>query len=330
MKKFVALVVGIFLVLGLAGCGNKPTSSLIAPTLPVTGTVIKTPSVTPTEAVNTPAGATATPTDKVEPTPTAKPTDAATNTPVPTDTPTPVSTNTPTPTNTPAPTAGAQDPMADGKLVVVLDPGHGGSWTGAVSGNYVEAVLNLKIANYCYEYLKEHYPSIEVYMTRTDNTVFSTDLATDLKARVNYAVEKKADAIVSLHLNASGTGQASGCLICTQHRASVKAAAGELGTRILEQLEALGIKSRAMTKGERTGLYIRYSSDNFDENGNPKEYYQICRNAADNNLVGIIVEHAFIDSAADSVFFDSEEDLKALGVADALGIAAYFGVGATQ
>jgi N-acetylmuramoyl-L-alanine amidase len=216
-------------------------------------------------------------------------------------------------------------PGDDGKIVVVLDPGHGGIWTGATSRGYVEAEITLKIANYCKEYIEKTYPSIKVYMTRTENKTFSNDLPTDLKERIYFAKEKNADVLVSLHLNAFN-GKSSGCLICTQHQPQVKDDAARLGTLILEQLEALGIKSRAMSNGVRKGLYIRYSSDFFDDQGNPKEYYQICRNAANENLVGIIVEHCFIDSEDDTKYFADEEAIRRLAIADAKGIAKYFGI----
>ncbi|MBO7401610.1 MAG: N-acetylmuramoyl-L-alanine amidase, partial [Lachnospiraceae bacterium] len=169
---------------------------------------------------------------------------------------------------------------------------------------------------------------IEVSLTRTDKNAFQTvakteTLALDLMTRIQIAKERNADVLVSLHLNEGG---GSGCLICTQHRDNVKDDAAKLGTLILEQLETLGIQSRAMSNGVRKGLYIRYSGDHFDDKGNPLEYYQICRNAANEDLVGIIVEHCFIDSASDSKYFATEDAIRALAEADAKGIAAYFGL----
>ena len=314
MKRIIAILV-VLMAVAAAGCGYKPTGIILAPTMAGNG---GTP-VPGKDVSGTPAGAG---TDTPAPT---KPEDT-TATPVPTEAPTetPVPTSTPTPTVTPTPEA--VDPANDGKIVVVLDPGHGGIWTGAVSGNYVEAAINLKIGHYCLEYIREHYPQIEVYMTRTEDKTFSNDLPTDLLERILFAKAKNADVLVSLHLNASGSGNASGCLICTQHRDNVKDNANRLGSLILERLEALGIKSRAMSNGVRQGLYIRYSGDHFDDKGNPLEYYQICRNAANEDLVGIIVEHCFIDSASDSKYFATEDAIRALAEADAKGIAAYFGL----
>ncbi len=317
MKRLLVLMI-ILSTFAAAGCGYKPTGIILAPTMagasPTAGGNGGDVDPVNTKAPEDPTDVPATPTESgkdATPSPTEVP---ATPTPEPTK----------APTATPEPTKPA-DPSKDGKIVVVLDPGHGGIWTGAVSGEYVEATINLKIANYCREYLQAHYPQMEVYMTRTENKTFSNDLPTDLLQRILYAKDKNADVLVSLHLNAYN-GTSSGCLICTQHQPQVKDEAARLGTRILEQLEALGIKSRAMSNGVRTGLYIRYSSDHFDDNGNPKEYYQICRNAANENLVGIIVEHCFIDSASDSKYFATEDAIRALGEADAKGIAAYFGL----
>ena len=311
MKKCIFAVLLIICALCACACG-RVTGAILAPTMPG--------STTPVEKA---------PTSKSEPTgtaPTDKPTDVPTSepsTPTPTMEPQNSPTPTPTPTQAPTPTSSA----GNGKIVVVLDPGHGGPWTGATSRGYVEAEINLKIAFYCKEYIEQHYPKLEVYMTRTENKTFSSDLPTDLKERIYFAKDKNAAVLVSLHLNAGGgLNGPGGCLICTQHQPQVKDEAARLGTLILEQLEALGIKSRSMSNGVRKGLYIRYSEDFFDEQGNPKEYYQICRNAANENLVGIIVEHCFIDSEADTKYYADDEAIRRLAIADAKGIAKYFGL----
>lgn len=50
-------------------------------------------------------------------------------------------------------------------MVVVLDPGHDGTHGGSSANGFVEAQLNLKIAQYCKAELEEYY-GVTVYMTR--------------------------------------------------------------------------------------------------------------------------------------------------------------------
>ena len=50
------------------------------------------------------------------------------------------------------------------KIVIALDPGHGGIQPGAVNGSLLEKNLTLKVANYIKEYLSE-YDNIEVGLT---------------------------------------------------------------------------------------------------------------------------------------------------------------------
>ena len=50
-------------------------------------------------------------------------------------------------------------------IVIVLDPGHGGSDVGARRGSVYEKTINFKVAQYCKAEL-EQYEGVKVYMTR--------------------------------------------------------------------------------------------------------------------------------------------------------------------
>ena len=67
--------------------------------------------------------------------------------------------------------------------VVVIDPGHGGQFDGAVSGKLVEKELTLKVSKYLKEYLESNYSNVEVYLTRETDTEFSSSLKDDLEDR---------------------------------------------------------------------------------------------------------------------------------------------------
>ena len=96
----------------------------------------------------------------------------------------------------------ATQSTANPNLVVVLDPGHGGSDPGACKYGLREADLTLKIAQYCKSKLEE-YSHVEVYMTRT------ADTDNNLANRVAYAKKFNPDVFVSIHINAVG-GQHGG------------------------------------------------------------------------------------------------------------------------
>jgi N-acetylmuramoyl-L-alanine amidase len=94
------------------------------------------------------------------------------------------------------PTRGAPAPH---KPLVVLDPGHGGSNTGAQGAlpGLREKQLTLAIATGVATRLREH--GIEVALTRTDDRTLT------LRQRVDRADELSADMFVSIHANASPT-----------------------------------------------------------------------------------------------------------------------------
>lgn len=216
---------------------------------------------------------------------------------------------TPTPTPTEAPP----------EYVVVLDPGHGGKFTGAIYGGLVEKDVALKLAIYTKEYLEEHYPNLIVHLTRETDKEFDAELAKDLENRVQLGKELGADVFVSLHLNASVTHDVRGSEVICPHREHVKDEAAILANFILDELAGLGLKRR--------GIVTRNSNDTVDEHGNPVEYYAINRHAANRDMVGIIVEHCFMDNEAERAYLADDEALRRLAQADARGIASYFGYG---
>lgn len=201
------------------------------------------------------------------------------------------------------------------KYVVVLDPGHGGGYSGAVNGELVEKELSLKIGLYIKEYLEENYEQIEVCLTRETDSALSGDIVEDLEMRAQFAQDMNADILVSLHLNASEAHNLSGAMAFISNRDNVTGESKLLADFILGELEALGLSNEK----SRT----RDSNDMVDENGDALDYYAINRHCAARDIPGIIIEHCFIDNETDLKFIDSEEMLKNLAIADAEGIAAY-------
>lgn len=201
-------------------------------------------------------------------------------------------------------------------IVVVLDPGHGGKFSGAEFDGRLEKKLTLTLAGYVREYLLENYSGVDVFMTREDDIELSSDLKEELELRAVFAEEKKADALVSIHFNASDKHDLHGAMVFVSRRDNVHDAGQKLGECIEEELVKLGLA--------REGVLTRRSNDMIDKNGVAYDYYAINRHCANRDLVGVIVEHCFMDNSHDIAYIDSEEDLRKLAEADGEGIAKYF------
>ena len=209
---------------------------------------------------------------------------------------------------------------SNGNLVVVLDPGHGGSDCGThnmINGvMYYERDINLKIAYYCKEEL-DKYSGITVYMARTDNhTEWSSAQSVELASRVG------ADVMVSLHINSAGP-TARGALVIvpnSNYRPDLGQIGGELGKVILSKLSELGLYNR--------GNLIQGSKDNtLYPDGSLADYYSVCRRSKLAGFPGIIIEHAFLSNPDEAAkYLTSDTMLQKLGAADATAIAQYYGL----
>ena len=212
----------------------------------------------------------------------------------------------------------------DGKIVVVLDPGHDNTHAGARGNGCEEEKLTLKIAQYCKAEL-EKYQGVTVYMTRSDSGAcpYPGTSSADCNAnRVAYAKSVGANVFVSIHLN-SGPASASGVEVYypnSSYNPTVGAVGNGLAEKVLEQLVALGLNNR--------GTKIHNSEDNTTyPDGSLADYYGVIRRSKLAGFPAIIIEHAFLTNTSDVAnHLSSEAQLQALGVADAAGIAQYYGL----
>lgn len=217
-------------------------------------------------------------------------------------------------------TARAEVLVEEEPIVIVLDPGHGGHDSGAVrtwSGRrYTEKALNLTIARYCQQEL-EQYAGVEVYLTRTNDTYVS------LTGRVAFAAQVDADLFVSLHNNAGTKTSSRGACVYYPNM-NYRKELGEKGRNvslcIQQRLASLGLKNN--------GIAFR-SSENRTRYPDKKlaDYYSVIRQSKERGIPGIIVEHAYVSNPSDCrMFFSSNAKLKKLALADAAGIADYYGL----
>lgn len=207
---------------------------------------------------------------------------------------------------------------SNGNIVVVLDPGHGGSDPGASRNELREKDLTLKIAQYAKQEL-EKYAGVTVYLTR------SSDSYVGLKDRATYAKSVNADIFVSLHINSNTSPSPNGAEIYYPNRnynASIGETGKQLASQIIKQLTALGIKNRGIKEEEQCK---DPDKEYMYPDGSHGDYHSVIRNCKKEGIPAILVEHAFISNASDaSNYLSSDEKLKKLGVADAQGIAEYY------
>lgn len=180
---------------------------------------------------------------------------------------------------------------------VIIDPGHGGTDSGATGNNLLEKDYNLLISKYMYDRFKQL--GIPVAITRdSDTTLSPTD-------RVNTILNKFGNSsdviLISNHVN-SGGGEGAEVIYALRNRDT-------LARRILENIGATGQETRKYYQR-------RLPSDTS------KDYYFIHRNTG--NLEPLIVEYGFIDSAKDVEFL--KENYKELAEAVISAVANYIGI----
>lgn len=212
---------------------------------------------------------------------------------------------------TPIPT-----PTPEPNLVIVLDPGHGGKYSGAVNGDLVERDLTLKLASMVRDYLLEHYTGVDVYMTREEDVMVGEDLVSDLENRAQFALEHNAEALVSIHFNASDAHTANGATVFISKDEAITAKCKRIGNCVIKTLAELGLRNR--------GVQTKDSSDHFYEDGTPMDYYAVNRHCAERGVPGVIIESCFMDSEEDKEFYSDDEGLSRLAAAISNGLATAF------
>lgn len=212
---------------------------------------------------------------------------------------------------------------ATGGMTICLDPGHGGSDSGATAFGAKESDLTLKIAQYCKEELAKY--DVNVVMTRTTDTRLSEEAAMDLKNRVEVAKKAGASYFISIHINSAQNSAAHGAEVYypnTSGNKNLSTNGQNLAKAIQKQLTALGLYDR--------GIKIRNYTDgttSSNPNSSDQDYYGVIRYAKQANITGLIVEHCFISNKEEfDKYLGSDAKLQQLGIADAKGIVSALGL----
>lgn len=194
------------------------------------------------------------------------------------------------------------------RLVVVIDPGHGGENRGTLENNHEEKFMTMTTALAMYEELKK-YDDVEVYLTRTGDADMS------LKERAEFAASVDADFLFSIHYNASANHELYGSEVWVSSVSPYNGYGLQFGYEFLSEMRDMGL----LVRGVKTRL---------GEKG--EDYYGIIRESAALNLPALIIEHCHVDNENDTDYCDSDADLKAFGVADATAVAKYFGLRSSE
>ena len=209
------------------------------------------------------------------------------------------------------------------KKIVVLDPGHGGREAGSYAVHnghvYKEEDINWKISCYTMQELQK-YPDIEVHLTRTKNETKG------LVSRVLTAKSYGADLLVSQHINDGGSPYPRGASVLISsgtYRPYLAEKEKIFGKYVISELGKLGITKRYASTG---GMEYRMSEDGSRyPNGARRDYYAIVAQSVEQNIPGVIIEHAFVTNASDAAnYLRTNKQLKKLGQADARAIIRYF------
>lgn len=199
----------------------------------------------------------------------------------------------------------------DGKLVVVIDPGHGGSNEGAKYYGTKEKYETIVIAKAMKEEL-EKYDGVAVYLTHDD-----PEKNIEIADRINYAAAKNADFYFSIHLNAKANHDGYGSEVWIPFKnTDYNHEAYKFSAILLPKFEEMGIFCRGIKQKSETSK--------------SEEYYGVMRFANKKKFASCIIEHCHMDNEVDEKFWHSESALKALGVADATAAAEYFALSSSK
>lgn len=188
---------------------------------------------------------------------------------------------------------------------VVIDPGHGGKFPGAISadGQHQEKDIALAIARRIHG-KEPNLPDVQFAYTRLGDKHFSDDPVEDLAARVSFANNIGADLFVSIHLNADEQRKGHGAV--TFYYSDSKYSSVE-GRKLAVAVQAALVQN--------TNLHNRGAK--------PARFYVIRYTS----MPAILVEAGFIGGdPAEAKYVTRPETIKKIAEGIMMGIAEYLGI----
>lgn len=183
--------------------------------------------------------------------------------------------------------------------IIVIDPGHGGEDTGAISQNNVnEKDVVLDISLKLGEKLEEN--NFKVYFTRKSDKALGNTVRSDIINRAKFINARNADIFLSIHLNGSDVESAKGV---------------ESYSRFLDD------KSYLLAESMQDELSsIEYTKDRGIKETDEKSL-GILRYT---NITGVLLELGFITNSEDEKYLISEEGQDIIVDCILNGILNYF------
>ena len=194
--------------------------------------------------------------------------------------------------------------ITEEKVVIVIDPGHGGENRGTIDNNHEEKRMNMTTALAMYEELLQ-YDNVEVYLTHTE------DVDMSLKERAAFAESVDADFLFSIHYNASLNHELFGSEVWVSAFPPYNSYGYQFGYELLTDMREFGLLVR--------GVKTRLGDKGLD-------YYGIIRESVALDIPAVIIEHCHVDEARDAAYCENDDQLRHFGEMDARAVARYFGL----
>jgi N-acetylmuramoyl-L-alanine amidase len=179
---------------------------------------------------------------------------------------------------------------------IFVDPGHGGSDSGAVGNGLQEKDVTLEIAKKMEEILKG-YQNVEVKLSRAD------DQSVSLQQRTDMANSWGADVLLSIHLNSSSSSDARG------FESYIYPNAGSRTTQLQDILHA--------------EIWEKIDNYTDDNRGKRQANFHMLR---ESNMEACLTENLFISNKQDAELLKDENFIYALATGHVDGCVRFFGL----
>lgn len=183
--------------------------------------------------------------------------------------------------------------------MILVDPGHGGKFPGAVANGLIEKEITLKVSRLLRGILNAE--RVACSLTRDSDHHFADRLGDDLAARVKIADDLKPSLFLSLHCNAHADPRVSGLEVFTSEG---QTAADGAATAIFSSL-----------KGAFLGA--RFRTDLNDGDPDKEENFYVLRKTS---CPAVLVEIGFLTNKQEAALIASAKYQSHMALALASGI----------
>lgn len=218
-------------------------------------------------------------------------------------------------------------PLARGRPIVVIDPGHGGRDPGAtsVSGQVVEKDLTLALARELRDDLVKR-GRVRVAMTRNDDSYLTLDQRAAVARRLDAAM------FVSIHIDSAPNPLARGASVYSLSDVASDEEAARLAAKenasdgdgfdngsVQGMLSDLAMRSEMSASADLASRFVNKSAGRFELRPNPHRFasFHVLRRA---DAPAVLFEAGYLSNADDEVLLRSPEHRSAIALALAQAI----------